>query len=148
MLMRGSGIFQTMILLDVIAEHLEEADFLCQQRGNALGERVYNLDRFTELEERLLAHLDGLILAEGDAWNFLKPKLTEGDVGEAFTASFVALASGEATCRDEFTRALDRQKVRWTGPTEGVPTPAGATAHLADQTRAWLTRRAIGISAA
>lgn len=97
-----------MILLDVIEEHLEEADFLCQQRGNALGERVYNPDRLTELEERLLAHLGGLILAEADAWNLLKPKLTEGERGEAFAAAFVALASGEAGYRDARTKALDQ----------------------------------------
>ena len=66
MLMRGSGIFQTMILLDVIEEHLEEADFLCQQRGNALGERVYNLDRLTELNiaTYILPHNSGILMAD------------------------------------------------------------------------------------
>ena len=96
------------ILIDIIEEHLEEADFLCQQRGNALGERVYNLDGLAELEERLLAHLDGLILAEADAWILLKPKLTEGERGEAFAAAYVALASGEAVFHDELTKALDQ----------------------------------------
>ena len=99
-----------MILVNIIEEHLEEADFLCQQRRNALGDRVCNLGRLTELEERLLAHLDGLILAESDAWNLLKPKLTEGDRGEAFTAAFVALDSGEAGYRDELMKALDQAK--------------------------------------
>ena len=90
-----------MILIDVIEEHLEEADFLWRQRRNALGDRGYNLDRLAELEERLLAHLDGLILAEADAWDLLQPKLTEGDVGEAFAAAFVALASGEVDRRGQ-----------------------------------------------
>ena len=97
-----------MILLDVIEEHLEEADFLPRQRRHALGDRIFNLGRLTELEERLQAHLDGFILAEADAWNFLKPKLTEGDRGEAFAAAFVALASGKAVYRDELTKALDQ----------------------------------------
>ena len=50
-----------MVLIDIIEEHLEEADFLCQQRGNALGERAYNLDSCAELEERLLVRVDGLL---------------------------------------------------------------------------------------
>lgn len=97
-----------MILLDVIEEHLEEADFLCQQRKNALSERGYNLGLLTELEERLQAHLEGLILAEADVWNLLKPKLFEGERGEAFAAAFVALASGESGYRDDLTKALDQ----------------------------------------
>lgn len=97
-----------MILTDIIEEHLEEADFLCQQRGNALGDRVYDLGRLADLEERLLAHLDGLLLAEADAWNFLNPKLTNGERGEAFAAAYVALATGDTGCRDELTKALDQ----------------------------------------
>lgn len=97
-----------MILTDIIEEHLEDADFLCQQRGNAFGDRVYDLGRLAEIEERLLAHLDGLLLAEADAWNLLKPKLTEGDRGEAFAAAYVALASGETGYRDELINALDQ----------------------------------------
>lgn len=97
-----------MILIDIIEEHLEEADFLCQQRGNALGDRVYDLARLADLEERLLAHLDGLLLAEPDAWDLLKPKLTKGERGKAFVAAFVALATGEAGYRDEITTALDQ----------------------------------------
>lgn len=97
-----------MTLIDIIEEHLEEADFLSQQRGNALDDRVYNLSRLAELEERLLAHLDGLFLAEADAWNFLNPKLIKGERGEAFAAAYVALAIGEVGYRNELTTALDQ----------------------------------------
>lgn len=96
------------ILRDIVEEHLEEADFLWHQRRNALGDRVYDLGRLADLEERLLAHLDGLLLAEADGWNLLKPKLTEGDRGEAFAAAFVAMASGEAGYRADLTKALDQ----------------------------------------
>lgn len=84
-----------MILLDILEEHLEEADFLFQQRKNALGDRVYTLDDLAELEERLLAHLDGLVLGGKEAWALLAPKLAGGEVGEVFAAAFVALASGD-----------------------------------------------------
>src|SRR3989304_1971049 len=82
-----------MILIDILEEHLEEADFLWQQRQNALYDRVYNLNDLAELEERLLAHLDGLVLGEKEAWKLLEPKLSNGEEGEVFSAAFVALDS-------------------------------------------------------
>lgn len=85
-----------MMMLDILEEHLEEADFLWQQRENALADRVYTLNDLAELEERLLAHLDGLVLADKDGWDLLKPKLAGGEVGEVFAAAFVALESGDA----------------------------------------------------
>lgn len=85
-----------MVLIDILEEHEEEADFLWQQRTNALSDRVYNLDDLAELEERLLAHLDGLVLGEKEAWKLLEPMLTDGELGEVFTAAFVALDSGDA----------------------------------------------------
>ncbi|NKE72410.1 TIGR02270 family protein [Candidatus Manganitrophus noduliformans] len=84
-----------MILLDILEEHLEEADFLFQQRTNALADRAYDLDGLAELEERLLAHLDGLVLGGKEAWALLEPKLAGGALGEVFAAAFVALESGD-----------------------------------------------------
>lgn len=84
-----------MILLDIIEEHLEEADFLWQQRTNALTDRAYNFGGLAELEERLLAHFDGLLLGGKEAWPLLEPKLAAGEVGEVFAAAFVALESGD-----------------------------------------------------
>lgn len=117
-----------MILIDILEEHLEEADFLFHQRKNALGDRVYNLDDLAELEERLLAHLDGLVLGGKEAWTLLEPKLAEGEVGEVFAAAFVAMESGDPArvelVRKTFAEAegavLDgiRQALRHTSFTE------------------------------
>ncbi len=82
-----------MILLDIVEEHLEEADFLWSHRQSALADRGSTLHRQAEIEERLLAHLDGLLLSEDAGWQFLAPKLTDGATGEAFAAGWVALAS-------------------------------------------------------
>jgi uncharacterized protein (TIGR02270 family) len=90
-----------MILLNILEEHFEEADFLFCQRENALRDRAYNLDDLAELEERLLAHLDGLVLGEKEAWHFLVQKLSDGEVGEVFTAAFVATESGNETQIDQ-----------------------------------------------
>lgn len=89
-----------MILIDILEEHMEEADFLWQQRKNALTDRVYNLTDMAELEERLLAHLDGLVLGEKEAWKLLEPTLSSGGEGEVFTAAFVALDSRVSTMID------------------------------------------------
>lgn len=85
-----------MVLIDILEEHIEEADFLWQQRANALASRDYTLDELAELEERLLAHLDGLVLGEKAAWSLLEPKLMGGEVGDVFAAAFVALDSGDS----------------------------------------------------
>ena len=52
------------ILLDIVEEHLEEADFLWSHRQSVLPDRGSTLYRLAELEERLLAHLGGLVLLE------------------------------------------------------------------------------------
>jgi uncharacterized protein (TIGR02270 family) len=95
-----------MILIDILEEHIEEADFLWQQRGNALLSKNYNLDKFAELEKRLLAHLDGLVLAEKDGWKLLEPKLAGGEIGEVFAAAFVALESGDAKQIDQVQKGF------------------------------------------
>ncbi len=82
-----------MIITDILEEHLEEADFLWQQRENALEDRAYTLAGLAELEERLLAHLDGLTLGGQEAWALLEPKLAGAEPGEVFAAAFVALES-------------------------------------------------------
>ncbi len=83
----------SLFLVDILEEHLEEADFLRQQRDQALASREYNLNDLAEVEERLLAHLDGLLLGERPAWKLLEAVLSGGGEGEVFAAAFVALES-------------------------------------------------------
>lgn len=95
-------------LRDILEEHLEEADFLYGQRQAALLDDVYDLAGLAELEERLLAHIDGLVVAGEEGWELLEPKLT-GDVeGEAFTAALAALASGVQERREAVLAALPK----------------------------------------
>lgn len=93
------------MIIDILEEHLEEADFLLQQRENALSDRVYDLQGLAELEERLLAHLDGLLVGEKEAWKLLEPKLADGEFGEVFAAAFVALESKDSA-RIELVRKV------------------------------------------
>lgn len=101
-----------MILLDIVEEHLEEADFLWSHRQSALADRGSTLRRQAELEERLLAHLDGLVLSEDAGWQFLAPKLTDGATGEAFAAAWVALASERSQYVDALLDAVSMAKGR------------------------------------
>ena len=93
-------------LRDILEEHLEEAGFLYAQRQGALANDDYDPADLAGLEERLLAHVDGLVVAGNGAWELLADLLTSGDEGEAFTAALVALASGEADRRGELLAAL------------------------------------------
>lgn len=93
-------------LRDILEEHLEEADFLYGQRQAALFDDVYDLAGLAELEERLLAHIDGLVVAGDEGWEMLEPKLAGDDPGEAFAAALAALASGVKERRDAVLAAL------------------------------------------
>jgi uncharacterized protein (TIGR02270 family) len=97
-----------MILTDILEEHIEEADFLFHQREKALLNRVYDLDGVAELEERLLAHLDGLVLGDKEAWKLLAPKLIDGEAGEVFAAAFVAFDSGDSVLMDSVTKTFEQ----------------------------------------
>jgi uncharacterized protein (TIGR02270 family) len=87
------AVLPTMIIVDILEEHFEEAEFLWQQRENLLWSRVSTLDALADLEERLLAHVDGLVLGDEEAWALLEPKLFAGQQGEVFVAAIAALES-------------------------------------------------------
>jgi len=79
----------------LLEEHLEEADFLWDQREEALDSRDYDLDDLIGLEERLAAHVDALLIGGVPAWEMLLPALTGDAEGVRFAAACVALASGD-----------------------------------------------------
>ena len=90
------------IVWDIVAEHLDEADFLVADRELDLESSEYTLDEIEDgPERRLRAHLDGLLLA-GDpaARELLWPAVSElGDAEQVPRATAAALAlvlSGKA----------------------------------------------------
>lgn len=92
---------------DIYEEHLDEAAFLFQQWEEALRSPLYTLVEIAEgPEERLLAQVDGLVLA-GDriASRLLLPAL-EGEPPVAFAAAFALLAHPEGRFLDSVLAAL------------------------------------------
>lgn len=80
------------LLRDVLEEHFDEACFLWQQRQRALTSRTMNRRDLKRLDERLLAHLDGLLLGGEPAWSLIAHGLQGPGEAAARVAAFIALA--------------------------------------------------------
>ena len=82
-----------MIIEDIVSQHAEEAAFLWLLRANAVAAPHYNLKDLADLEERIEAHLDGLLVAGDEGWPFCEEGLKHEETGEVFAAGFIALDS-------------------------------------------------------
>lgn len=82
---------------DIYEEFLDEAAFLWGQRARWLRSPLRSLEDVTELEERLLAHLDGLVVGgEPAAQALLLPAVEEPDEPERLSAAAFALLASPA----------------------------------------------------
>jgi uncharacterized protein (TIGR02270 family) len=79
------------IIEHIVSQHAEESAFLWLLRDSAIREPHYDLKDLDELESRISAHLDGLHVAAAEAWPFCEAGLKQAEVGEVFTAAYVAL---------------------------------------------------------
>lgn len=80
--------------MDVLQEHLDEAAFLWSLWERALVSGNYELAEAAELEERLLAHVDGLVVGgEAAIAELLLPGL-ETDEPERISAATLSLLAG------------------------------------------------------
>ncbi len=85
-----------MALVDVLEEHLDEAAFRWLQWERALVAPDFNLVETEELEERLLAHLDGLVIGASTAADaVLRPAFETEDATRVSSAAHTLLALGE-----------------------------------------------------
>ncbi len=101
---------ETPIRWDIVEEHLDEAGFMYQLWEEALRSPVYTLPEIAEgPEERLLAHLDGLILGgPAVAKKLLVPALAGDEPGQVFAAAFALLAEGPPEHLAVVLAALER----------------------------------------
>jgi uncharacterized protein (TIGR02270 family) len=100
---------ETPIRWDIVEEHLDEAAFLRQVWEEALRSPDYTLSEIAEgPEERMLAHLDGLVLGGGRvARKLLLPALGADEPGPVFAAAFALLASEDGDFTGEVLAALE-----------------------------------------
>jgi len=95
---------------DIFEEHLDEASFLHRQWENALRSPLYTLAEISSgPEERLLAHLDGLVLAAPHAaQKLLLPALAAEEPGTVFAATFSLITWGQEQAFETVLDALQQ----------------------------------------
>jgi len=84
------------VVFPVVEQHAEEAGFLWMQRRNALVAPNVTLRHLARLEERLVAHIDGVRIAKevGDAACLMQ--LAGGEPGPLFVVTVLAVEAGAA----------------------------------------------------
>ena len=108
------------ILWDVIEEHLDEAGFCFAQWEQALQSPLYTLPQLEKkLESRLLAHLDGLLVAGSPAIDkVLLPALAAPDPGWVFAAAYALASSEQALAQDHLFSHLEQAAPESLGPVQ------------------------------
>ncbi len=76
-------------LIELYEEYLEEASFLYEQRRTLLNNPEITWKKIGEFEERLEAHIDGLIVGDELAQDVCMRHVAEGNFGELFAATCV-----------------------------------------------------------
>lgn len=127
------------MMLDVLEEHLSEAAFFWTQWERALVAPDYTLEETAELEERLLAHLEGLVTAGPPAIEVLEPVVREGeDPGEVLAASWTLLALAPRLVEEAVkARAADAPPPVWAAMTRALE--LGEDAAVEKALAPWLT---------
>lgn len=93
------------VIFPVVEQHAEEAGFLWMQRRNAVVAPNVSLRHLGRLEERLLAHIDGVRIANEAGVAACSMQLAGGEPGPLFVATALAVEAG-ATERLERLLAL------------------------------------------
>jgi uncharacterized protein (TIGR02270 family) len=75
---------------ELLERHFSEASFLWKLRDAAVRDPGYTMRNLGGLDERVDAHLDGLVLSGEPGWEACKAGLDEEEPGTVFTALFVA----------------------------------------------------------
>ncbi len=81
---------------ELLEVHREDLAFLWGQRREAIGSRLHTLRELTALNERVEAHVQGLLVAPPQALvEALQPQLAATERDEAFAAAFALLRLGQ-----------------------------------------------------
>ena len=91
---------------DIAEEHFEELQFLWSQRRNALHSAAHTMREMGMLEERIEAHLQGLLVLGDHLSDFVAPSLASSDEMPAFAATYALLRLGTADALERVRNAL------------------------------------------
>jgi uncharacterized protein (TIGR02270 family) len=81
-------------LPDLLEEHVEEIEFLWSQRQIALSSPRYTLPQVTCLDERIEAHVQGVLAAGEPAIALLQRRLSEDSAAAVFASAYCLLQFG------------------------------------------------------
>lgn len=79
------------VIPDILEEHFEELAFLWGQRQEALYSPEYTLPELLELEERIEAHVQGLLVGAENTIPFVEDGLSQDEPLEVFAAAYTLL---------------------------------------------------------
>ena len=116
-------------LIELYEEYLEEASFLYAQRRTLYKNPEIKWRKIGEFEERLEAHIDGLMVGDQLALEVCKRQAAEGDFGELYAAMCVFCRHGRRDLVLETFEKLD--------PGEAAKASAIADALKYEMPRAW-----------
>jgi len=118
----GVRVAEHPVVPDVVLEHLEEVAFLNIQRRKLLFSHEITLEELGEHDERIVAHWDGLVLAQPYCAEMAEERLEEFDPWEAFAAARVWIELGDpssekvvekiAAAQDDEVKAAWREALR------------------------------------
>lgn len=94
------------VMLDLLEEHLEDLDFLWEQREGMLFASEWTTAELAALEERADAHLDALQLAGASAIELARPRAPAADRGLATAAALVMMSAADADLAAEVVSLL------------------------------------------
>lgn len=97
---------RALFIHDILVEHVEELEFLWAQRCARLNSSVHTLRDVAELNERIEAHVQGLLLARSMLPELLAPELLEPRRSNAFAAAFPLLRLREPRAAAQVTAAF------------------------------------------
>ena len=83
------------VIQSIVSQFAEEASFLWLLRDAAVRAPPYTLRDLARLDERIDAHLDGLLVAGGAGWQVCVDELSWSEPGEVFAAAAIAFSSDD-----------------------------------------------------
>ena len=93
-------------LASILEEHFEELGMLWELRQNAVFDPDYDIGDLRELDERIEAHTDGLVLGNGNSLPLLEAGLQSDEESAIFAATYVLLRLRDSSAAQLVVDAL------------------------------------------